>query len=310
VGRFEGMDPEDGDVLSPLSLHRFIYAGDEPVDQVDPSGAEYDMESLGAAIEVDAVLSLAATVKFASLAQDLICDALEASNPANANTDACRHDVMSAYDRQHADLDAPELVYHRARARESLLVMMYFNKVKATTFGLHSEQLEQLTKYAPPEATPGTVFEADFTRMFIWFVKDYVLPDWDMQVQADPGGERGNAADTALVAVAAEKGIPLVTNEGFNKDGYDEGKIGKRARAAGVTWYHPRRYFEGKIDEHAEIADFLRRCVAEVPRYLDDLWTKRGKDKSDEVIKLIIGSYRHILLGETEGRDVPVRVRL
>jgi hypothetical protein len=133
------------------------------------------------------------------------------------------HDVLGAYDKQHANLNAPELVYRRARARESLLLMIYFNKIKAATLGLHSELLAQLTKNAPPEAIPGTSFEADFTRMFIWFVKDYVLPDWDMQVQAEPGGERGNAADSVLVTAAAQRGLPLITNEGFSKDGYGEG---------------------------------------------------------------------------------------
>jgi hypothetical protein len=220
------------------------------------------------------------------------------------------HDVMGAYDREHADLDAPDLVFRRARARESLLAMVYLNKIKARTFSLHSELLEQLTKYAPPEATPGTQFESDFTRMFIWFVKDYVLPDWDSRLPREPGGERANGADAALIDAAKELGVPLITNEGFNKDGYGEGKIGKSAAAAGVTWYHPRTFYEGKIDEATESKAFLDRCRAEAPRYLDDLWTKRGRDKSDELLKLVIGSYRHILLGETEGRTTPVRVTL
>jgi hypothetical protein len=43
---------------------------------------------------------------------------------------------------------------------------------------------------------------------------------------------------------------------------------------------------------------------------LDDLWKRRGRDKSDEVLKLVIGSYRHFLLGETEGRDTPVQITL
>lgn len=188
--------------------------------------------------------------------------------------------------------------------------MIYLNKIKARTFSLHSELLEQLTKHAPPAATPGTQFESDFTRMFIWFVKDHVLPDWDSQLPTEPGSERGNAADVAYVAAAREFGVPLITNEGFSKDGYGEGKIGKRAAAAGVTWYHPRKFYEGKLDEATEIRAFLDRCLAEAPKYLNDLWTRRGKDKSDEVIKLVIASYRHILLGETEGRSTRVRVML
>ncbi len=40
VGRFLGVDPYLGSLLEPLSLHRYLYAGLEPVAHVDPSGRE------------------------------------------------------------------------------------------------------------------------------------------------------------------------------------------------------------------------------------------------------------------------------
>jgi RHS repeat-associated protein len=38
TGRFAGMDPFDGLVREPISLHRYLYASADPVDKTDPSG--------------------------------------------------------------------------------------------------------------------------------------------------------------------------------------------------------------------------------------------------------------------------------
>jgi hypothetical protein len=38
VGRFMGMDQFDGDDEDPSTLHRYVYASDEPNDRLDPSG--------------------------------------------------------------------------------------------------------------------------------------------------------------------------------------------------------------------------------------------------------------------------------
>jgi hypothetical protein len=38
VGRFEGMDKYEGDPEQPLSLHRYIYGADDPVNMIDPTG--------------------------------------------------------------------------------------------------------------------------------------------------------------------------------------------------------------------------------------------------------------------------------
>jgi RHS repeat-associated protein len=38
TGRFLSRDPEDGDPASPASLHKYVYAGADPVNLVDPSG--------------------------------------------------------------------------------------------------------------------------------------------------------------------------------------------------------------------------------------------------------------------------------
>jgi RHS repeat-associated protein len=38
VGRFSTLDPWEGDAQSPVSLHRYVYANGDPVNQIDPSG--------------------------------------------------------------------------------------------------------------------------------------------------------------------------------------------------------------------------------------------------------------------------------
>jgi RHS repeat-associated protein len=77
VGRFEGMDPDDGRLLHPLSLHRYIYAAADPLDNVDPTGRDYDMASIGAGLEGSLVLSTLATVSFVAAAADIVCSVAE-----------------------------------------------------------------------------------------------------------------------------------------------------------------------------------------------------------------------------------------
>ena len=50
-GRFLGMDPYGGSMHEPMTLHRYLYAGDNPVMNVDPSG-EMSIGSLMAGITV------------------------------------------------------------------------------------------------------------------------------------------------------------------------------------------------------------------------------------------------------------------
>jgi len=221
------------------------------------------------------------------------------------------HDMTAAYERLGtADLDAPHLVYRRARARESLLLGMYLHTAKATTLSLHSEFIALLTRVAPPTAKGGVSLGVEFTTTFSWFVKDYLLPDWNMNIPTEPGGERGNAADAALVALARQASVPLITNEGYTAAGIVDEKLRKRAKEAGVEVFAPREFYDGKMDETAETEAFLERWASEAPRYLEQHRNEFGRDKSDELLAIICGLYRHVLLGETEGGAERVRVRL
>jgi RHS repeat-associated protein len=44
TGRFETMDPYEGDVLNPATLHKYVYAGNNPVNADDPSGQDAIVE--------------------------------------------------------------------------------------------------------------------------------------------------------------------------------------------------------------------------------------------------------------------------
>ena len=48
VGRFWGMDTDEGSPNAPASLHKYLYASANPTNNVDPSGNDdFDMASLG-----------------------------------------------------------------------------------------------------------------------------------------------------------------------------------------------------------------------------------------------------------------------
>ncbi len=57
--RFDQIDPFSGEVENPLTLHRYLYASNDPIDRMDPSG-QMSMVSMGAAINISATLSMMA----------------------------------------------------------------------------------------------------------------------------------------------------------------------------------------------------------------------------------------------------------
>lgn len=40
TGRFETMDPELGKIFDPATLHKYVYSRNNPVNRIDPSGAD------------------------------------------------------------------------------------------------------------------------------------------------------------------------------------------------------------------------------------------------------------------------------
>jgi len=48
IGRFITADPVEGSIYEPISLHKYLYAGLDPVNKIDPSGEEFLMQHITA----------------------------------------------------------------------------------------------------------------------------------------------------------------------------------------------------------------------------------------------------------------------
>jgi RHS repeat-associated protein len=86
TGRFLSRDPEDGNPNDPASLHKYLYAGGDPVNAMDPTGRESFVEYLGAIKKV--LLSKPALVAIAAgTAACLIpmVEVLEGRQPFSSN---------------------------------------------------------------------------------------------------------------------------------------------------------------------------------------------------------------------------------
>ena len=239
------------------------------------------------------------------------------------------HDVVESYNDAYersgnAAIDHPSVVFRRARARESLLLAIYFGKIGATTHSLHNEAIDRLITRAPP-APGGQSMTSDFATTFVHFVKDYVLGGWTpelvtpklawenapvairLRVTQKTAGPVGNNADAWHIAHAKERRLVLITNEGFSPTGYAQGKIAKRAAAEGVQTAFPHEFYRGKINDAEEIEAFLLSFRQEATRYLD---ARDSNDAMGEVLRWVYGYFRLVLLGEAEGRVDPVRVSI
>jgi RHS repeat-associated protein len=62
TGRFLSRDPEDGKIKIPATLHKYLYAGGDPMNRIDPTGkaelGDYvsmlDLDSMAGRLEMDA----------------------------------------------------------------------------------------------------------------------------------------------------------------------------------------------------------------------------------------------------------------
>ena len=69
------MDPLMGRVGNPLSLQKYLYAGDEPADSTDPSGQDYDSVSISLGTVMSGVMSTMAQAVPYALAAAITCEA-------------------------------------------------------------------------------------------------------------------------------------------------------------------------------------------------------------------------------------------
>jgi RHS repeat-associated protein len=63
LGRFVGMDPLAGNPYDPVSLHRYLYANDDPVGHVDPTG-EFSLGSTMCSMAIAGTINAMATAVF------------------------------------------------------------------------------------------------------------------------------------------------------------------------------------------------------------------------------------------------------
>ncbi|HEY2472894.1 MAG TPA: RHS repeat-associated core domain-containing protein [Terracidiphilus sp.] len=71
TGRFMSRDPEDGKITVPGSLHKYLYAGAEPVDWMDPTGRDDSSED--AELELHAPAKEVELQKTAEAEDDALC---------------------------------------------------------------------------------------------------------------------------------------------------------------------------------------------------------------------------------------------
>jgi RHS repeat-associated protein len=84
TGRFVSMDPENGVITDPATLHKYVYANGDPVNMVDPRGRDASVESaliLGA-------ISLSAVAALPPIAAEVNCILATAAETLEASVSA------------------------------------------------------------------------------------------------------------------------------------------------------------------------------------------------------------------------------
>ena len=67
TGRFWSMDTYDGDPQSPLSLHKYLYVGSDPVNQTDSSGRQSDIAEVTTALSIGLTITSMSNVLIAGV---------------------------------------------------------------------------------------------------------------------------------------------------------------------------------------------------------------------------------------------------
>jgi len=78
TGRFLSRDPEDGKILDPATLHKYLYANGDPVNGWDPMGREDMFET---AAKIDEEGQLPALREFGKTAARILCGAVKDLEP-------------------------------------------------------------------------------------------------------------------------------------------------------------------------------------------------------------------------------------
>lgn len=167
---------------------------------------------------------------------DMVAPPLEATVP-NAVLDTnvslaiySWHDVVSAVEpvlrrNPKAGLTDPQIQFRAQRARTAFLLSLFFNERRWMTVAPAHELRRKLIEKVPPNANEAG-HKSNFTRCFLYFVKDRLLPDW--VTGADLAADEhinGNDVDRLCLDWAEQYGIPLISWEGHGPNGFDATKL-------------------------------------------------------------------------------------
>lgn len=72
TGRFTTMDPFPGIITDPPSLHRYTYAGNDPVNKTDPTGRQFDVVSISISFSIDSTIEAAYTQELVKTFFDVV----------------------------------------------------------------------------------------------------------------------------------------------------------------------------------------------------------------------------------------------
>jgi hypothetical protein len=131
------------------------------------------------------------------------------------------------------------------RARDALLLSIFFYETRAMTYSLY-ESLAKTVELVPPK---NVTEETQYTIAVVHFVRPVALSRWDLRFPDDVD-PRKSEADRFLVDRALEFGKPLITHDAA---------MTRRARARGVEVFTPAQFFTGRMDEAKAVRRFLLR---------------------------------------------------
>jgi RHS repeat-associated protein len=119
TGRFTALDPFEADPYAPISLHKYLYAGDDPVNKIDPSGEQFDLGSMMVTMSIMSILSTIATPSYAGILKKVVkCDAKMPESPIYEVALTCFAESSNKCSEGNEEKRAiTDCVYNRVRSK-------------------------------------------------------------------------------------------------------------------------------------------------------------------------------------------------
>lgn len=206
-------------------------------------------------------------------------------------------DMISIHDlAREAEQGLQGIEYRRQRARSAVLLGAYFHESRAQSLSLH-EAFRILTYRVPRD---DQTLERGFLQIFLYFVKDFVLPNWRFDRLNDTESFSGTAADDELLRIAREQGLALLTNEGLTPSGVRPfpGATSLRAKAqvAKVPVFTAAELLEDRAADTMMLArGFFDRWDTSARSYIEEHRRTIGDDHIDAWVTTARDVYEWIL---------------